>query len=271
MTMSFTLLLSCDGDSVTIDLTATLNCGDQQPPMRFRTQRMGQTIECAGCAQVHELFPIVPLSLNCDNQFAVAEVSFGRLDACCTNCADQVQMTIEGVGAGLICDNDTCQSVEGTYVLHKTNRIASPACFDCTFPGFGEGLQGEWCVYEYVFDPPLMCDPESGRQITELRVLFGILNCSLQIFGEIIQFETSVACFTHDNPILDIFGPGGFAHDACNDPALGEILTWCANQGPPLCNWEETILTIQRVPLILTSRGGLGPLGLPMGRLRNRV
>lgn len=268
--MSLSLQLHCDGDSVTIELTASIRAGlTCDSEFRFQKQILHQTVRCADCSP-HDLFPFGQ-DVECDHSFAFAEVSFGRLDACCDNCFDKLQVTVAGVGEGLLCDNDTCQSVEGVYVLQKTNRVASPACFNCTFPGFGEGLQGEWCVYEYIFDPPLICDPDGGRQITELRVLFGIFNCSLQIFGEIIQFETSVACFTHESPIEDVFGSDIFAREACNDPSMLEELEWCANAGPPLCNWEGTTLIIQAVPRLLTMRGGLGPLGLPMGRRRNRV
>lgn len=245
--------LSCD-DDITATLEWTLATGKVA---RWTNTYAGDVLPCNLCFQ-RQLFPELGVT-TCELDFSWVEWSFGHLDECCTQCHETLQVEVLGAteasGEGL-CDDGTCQSVLGTYLVTQADQASLPACTSCIDPAFASVQK--WCEYVYLFDPSLQCVGHPGREITQLRILLGIHNCQLWVIGEIHQFETSVACFTHAAPLFS----------QCDEANLDVTLEWCTDDGPPLCDWTGVTLRVKNPNLdLLSGITKLGPLALPMGRI----
>lgn len=182
------------------------------------------------------LFPDGTFSSNCSNQFADVEISFKRLDGCCTNCHTQLQVdVIVDKESGPTSESNVlpapdapqcdsaCDQIIGTYVVTQTGTGFNPQC--C------QRYDTDYCEYRFTLTSPITC---SSRAITDIHVHVGIKNCLLDIVGAISGFD-NVACFS----------ASGDHHFDCEDN-FDVTLPLCAVEGGShMCDWSDVYLRIR--------------------------
>ncbi len=180
---------SCDLEAGTFTVTITVQI---KPGEQWVYQTTVNTIfDCSGFS-----FPFVPFRAElstgvetCNpngSDFQVGMTAFGECG--CEFCATQYQINLMDIGlSDLLCDDATCDDVNGSYVLDFVG-FHNPTTACATEPG-------NYCHWQYEWDPPLACvTPDTRRGF-----------CSVNLFIRAIPGGNSTDCTQEWDIIVELW------------------------------------------------------------------